>query len=77
MFIDAGADVNAKDDSDSTVLLHATIHGNTEVVKLLVDKNADINPKPNKAGWTLLMAAKSFSAARDAGEFLRECGATR
>ena len=40
-----GADVNAKDDNQSTPLLLATSQGDMEVARLLILKGADVNAK--------------------------------
>ena len=54
--IDAGADINAKDEAGSTALMVASEYGRTEIVKLLIAAGADVNAK-NELGWTALMWA--------------------
>ena len=52
--LDAGADVNAKDDVvEWTPLLHAAEGGNKEIIELLIAKGADVNAK-NLRGETSL-----------------------
>ena len=41
--MDAGADVNAQDNSGWTALTHAAWGGNTEIVRTLMDVGADVN----------------------------------
>ena len=54
VLIDAGADVNAKEEDGWTALMWASRYGRTETVNLLIDAGADINIK-NELGWTALM----------------------
>ena len=44
-----GADVNIKAEEGITALMEASSGGNAEVVKLLLDKGADVNIKTTKA----------------------------
>jgi ankyrin repeat protein len=48
--------VNARSDDGTTVVMHATAVGDANLLKLLLDKGADVNAK-NKAGATALMWA--------------------
>ena len=57
--IDAGADINAKDEAGSTALMVASEYGRTEIVKLLIATGADVNIK-NELGWTALMWASRW-----------------
>jgi len=43
--INAGADVNAKDNYGTTPLIFAAISGSTEIMAALIDKGADVNAK--------------------------------
>jgi ankyrin repeat protein len=54
--LDAGAEVNERNNYGWTALMHAARLGNDEIVALLVDKGADINAADND-GWTALMRA--------------------
>ena len=42
-FVDAGANVNGKDESGMTPLLHAVAGGHTELAEFLLDSGADVN----------------------------------
>ena len=46
-FLDAGTDVNEKDDSEWTPLFHATIWGHKEIVELLIAEGANVNYRFN------------------------------
>jgi ankyrin repeat protein len=54
--LDGGADVNAKDENGTTVLMHAVLDADIGVVKLLLSKGADVNAQ-NKKGATALLWA--------------------
>lgn len=41
--INDGVDINIKDKSGATALLYAVTFGETDMVKLLIDKDADVN----------------------------------
>ena len=43
--LQAGADVDAKSNSDQTVLMYAAMRGHTEVMQLLLKAGADVNVK--------------------------------
>ena len=51
--IEAGADLNTKNNEGSTALITAAFFGRTEIVKMLVDNSADKNIRSN-AGSTAL-----------------------
>ena len=56
--IEAGADVNAKDDEGKTALIYAAIYNHTpEVAKALVEAGAEINAKDNEGRTALSWAA--------------------
>jgi cytohesin len=58
-YLDAGTDVNAKDENGVTPLHQAAFYGQKEVVELLIAKGADVNAK-EEDGWTPLhFAAES------------------
>jgi len=52
-YLDAGTDVNAKDENGVTPLHQAAFYGQKEVVELLIAKGADVNAK-EEDGWTPL-----------------------
>lgn len=54
--IDAGADVNAKDDNGRTALMRAALLGQDRCVDLLLDAGADINAQ-DEVGRSALMEA--------------------
>ena len=68
-----GADVNARDEYDKTVLMLAAIRGDMEKTNILVRSGADINAKTYD-GWTALMFACS-NGHTDVAAFLIEKGA--
>ena len=51
--VDAGTDVNAKDEDENTPLHRAAYYGHKEIVVLLIAKGADVNVK-NDVGYTPL-----------------------
>ena len=51
--MDAGTDVNAKDEDETTPLHRAAYYGHKEIVVLLIAKGADVNVK-NDVGYTPL-----------------------
>ena len=57
--LDEGVDVYTKFRYNSTALIYACDHGHVEVVKLLLDRGADMNVKDTFYGFTPLMLATS------------------
>jgi ankyrin repeat protein len=55
--IDAGANINIKDDKGQTPLHKACISENQEMVKLLIQKGADLEIKDNDGDTALLIAS--------------------
>ena len=55
--IDAGMDVNARDNDGNTALIIAVASQHPEIVGLLIEKGADVNAKDND-GWTALTRAQ-------------------
>jgi hypothetical protein len=54
--LNAGADVNLKDNSGATALMQIAVSNNLEALKALLDAGAEVNGK-NKLGQTALMLA--------------------
>jgi len=52
--INAGANLDIKDSSDNTPLLHAARYGHNDILQLLIDKNANLNLQ-NANGETALL----------------------
>ena len=72
LLIEKGADVNAKNSEDDTVL-HKAIPCSRKILDLLLSKRPSFNAV-NKKGWTPLMVAFSTSSSGNAGQLL-EAGA--
>jgi len=53
-----GANINAKDEFDYTLLHLAVNRGNLEITQLLVENNAEINAQDRKMFWTPLDIAE-------------------
>ena len=66
----AGADVNAKDDGESTPLHNAASEGHKEIAELLIAKGADVNAKD---GW--LRTSLHFATTKEIAELLIDKGA--
>jgi len=62
--LDAGVDVNTKFRYGATALFYACDHGHLEVVKVLLDKGADLTIKDSFYGFTPLMLAVSPAQKR-------------
>ena len=58
--LDAGTDVNAKDEDGYTLIYAVAGGGDKEIAELLIAKGADVNSK-DKKGWTLLQHAVMMS----------------
>lgn len=73
--LDSGANIEARDGSDrQTALVFAANRGHIDIVRMLVNKKANINAQDDK-GWTALSEA-SYRGRYDVVEFLLEKGAT-
>ena len=59
-----GANVNARDSRDTTLLMYAASSGSAEAVKLLLDSGADVNAKNQFANTALTLAADQPEKAR-------------
>ena len=80
LLLDAGADVNAKNEADFTALHGATFRGLNEVIQILVDRGADINARDFRGRTPYRMAQGSkqsfyFQEFPDTAEFLKNLGA--
>jgi len=72
--MDAGADINARDETGSTPLLHAAaINGTSDLSKMLIDHGADIHAKNNKGTTVLMQASAAYKP--DIAKLLVEMGA--
>jgi len=70
--LEAGADINATAGSWTT-LICATINGNADAVRFLVQTHPDLLNKTDSAGWTALMHAKS-DGKKEAAQILKQAG---
>ena len=59
-YLEGGGSVNAADKASLSLLNWAAYGGSLALVKLLVDKKADVNVHGNKSGWTPLMNASAM-----------------
>ena len=80
LLLDAGADVNAKNEADFTALHGATFRGLNEVIQILVDRGADINARDFRGRTPYRMAQGSkqsfyFQEFPETAEFLKNLGA--
>jgi len=57
LLINAGADVNTETKDGTTVLMEASISGRADLVRLLVERGANVNAKFPRNGMTVLMFA--------------------
>jgi len=73
LWLEKGADINAKDSEGWTPLHNAARSGNVEIIKALLDRGAAVNAK-NTNGETALMVA-ALLGQTNAIEFLLEKGA--
>jgi ankyrin repeat protein len=72
--LDDGANVNWKDMSGNTALMRASQNGHVEIVRLLLEKGAQIDTQSN-TGFTALMAASFASGTIECVRLLLEKGA--
>ena len=61
--LNKGADVDAKDENGVTALLEAYGGGHIEIMKLLLENEADIESQDLRKGVTILMAASTMGQA--------------
>ena len=57
--VEAGDDINARDNNGFTPLIAAAYYGNAPIVKYLCDKGADLNIQDDD-GWTALIYAAYY-----------------
>lgn len=56
--LDAGGDVNLKDATGRTLLMHATLQNRKEVVQVLLDKGVDVHVRDINGETALTLAAR-------------------
>src|SRR5262245_45465956 len=60
----ASADVNAVDKDGTTALMHSVIESDVKMMKLLIDKGANVNMKNSQDSTALMYAATNLPKAR-------------
>ena len=75
--LDAGADVDAKDDEGNTALMDAASGGwrSEDVIKLLLDAGADVDAKDDEGNTALMDAASGGWRNEDVVKVLLDAGA--
>ena len=71
--LENGSEVNAKDNSNETALIRASMNGHTDIVKMLLDRGTDVNAKNNYGNTALIRA--SMNGHTDTVALLLEKGA--
>ena len=56
--LEAGADLEAKNNNGGTALMLAALNGNTDTAKALLEAGADLEAKNNNGGTALMSAAQ-------------------
>jgi len=69
--IDAGANVNARDDMGDTALHRAAHSGRKDMIELLIARGADVNAKGGPPGYTPLCAALIGDCSTPAMEIMK------
>jgi ankyrin repeat protein len=80
MLLDAGADINVVNEGDFTALHGAAFRGLNEVIKILVDRGADINARDYRGRTPFRIAEGSkqsfqFQAYSETAAFIKSLGA--
>jgi ankyrin repeat protein len=80
VLLDAGAEINAVNEADFTALHGAAFRGLNEVIKILVDRGADINARDYRGRTPFRIAEGSkqsfqFQAYSDTAAFIKTLGA--
>ena len=80
MLLDAGADINTVNEGDFTALHGAAFRGLNEVIKILVDRGADINARDYRGRTAYRIAEGSkqsfqFQAYSETAAFIKSLGA--
>ena len=80
VLLDAGADINAVNEADFTALHGAAFRGLNEVIKILVDRGANINARDYRGRTAFRIAEGSkqsfqFQAYSDTAAFIKSLGA--
>ena len=80
VLLDAGADINAVNEGDFTALHGAAFRGLNEVIKILVDRGANINARDYRGRTAFRIAEGSkqsfqFQAYSDTAAFIKSLGA--
>jgi ankyrin repeat protein len=80
MLLDAGADINAVNEGDFTALHGAAFRGLNEVIKILVDRGADIDARDYRGRTAFRIAEGSkqsfqFQAYSETAAFIKSLGA--
>ncbi len=74
LLLEAGANINAQDQTGKTALMHSIQPKKADVLELLIQSHADLN-KTDSLGWTALMEAK-FRKNDEAARLLQQAGGT-
>jgi hypothetical protein len=64
ILLDAGADVNAKDDDGVTVLMWAVLSSSVEAVRILLEAGADVTAKANDGSTARMLAPDNSEIAQ-------------
>ena len=80
VLLDAGADINAVNEADFTALHGAAFRGLNEVIKILVDRGANINARDYRGRTAFRIAEGSkqsfqFQAYSETAAFIKSLGA--